>query len=207
MAFKIQDFKKQLVYGGARPSLFQIEMDLPDQLSDAVNNGVDGRGLAGAGIAEKISFMCNAAAIPPSKLGMISVPYFGRKVKVAGNRSFDEPWRITILNDEDFLVRKAFEHWMAAINGHATNVRNSGVNAGPSSYQTQAYVKHYSKGPVESPIRCYKFVNVFPTEISEIKLAWEDVDKIETFDVTLEYDYWEIDTNGDISPPEGNKNT
>ena len=148
MPFKIQDFKNKLVYGGARPSLFQVEMGLPSNIIDGNNNGVDGQSLAGQGVNEKISFLCNAASIPASKLGMITVPYFGRKVKVAGNRSFDEPWRITILNDEDFLIRKAFEHWMAAINGHATNVRNSGANAGPQSYQTSARVKHYSKGPV-----------------------------------------------------------
>lgn len=201
MPFKINDFKKQLTYGGARPSLFQVEVSLPTDLGDAVNNGVDGRGLAN--VEEKITFLANATSIPSSKIPEISVPYFGRKVKVAGTREFAE-WSVTVINDEDFLVRKAFEHWMAAINGHGTNIRNSGVNASPSSYQSTAYVKQFSKGPVESPIRCYKFVNIFPVDISEIELNWNTTDSIEEFKITFQYDWWEIDTSGDISPPEGN---
>ena len=201
MAFKINDFKKQLTYGGARPSLFQVEVALPTDLGDAVNNGVDGRGLAN--VEEKITFLANATSIPGSKIPEISVPYFGRKVKVAGTREFAE-WSVTVINDEDFLIRKAFEHWMAAINGHGTNIRNSGVNASPSSYQSTAYVKQFSKGPVESPIRCYKFVNIFPVDISEIELNWNTTDSIEEFKITFQYDWWEIDTSGDISPPEGN---
>lgn len=201
MPFKINDFKKQLTYGGARPSLFQVEVSLPADLGDAVNNGVDGRGLAN--VEEKITFLANATSIPGSKIPEISVPYFGRKVKVAGTREFAE-WSVTVINDEDFLIRKAFEHWMAAINGHGTNIRNSGVNASPSSYQSTAYVKQFSKGPVESPIRCYKFVNIFPVDISEIELNWNTTDSIEEFKITFQYDWWEIDTSGDISPPEGN---
>lgn len=201
MPFKINDFKKNLVYGGARPSLFQVELTLPDKLGDAVNNGVDGRSLTG--VEEKLTFLCNAASIPESKITEIEVPYFGRKIKVAGQRTF-ATWEITIINDEDFLVRKAFEHWMAAINGHGTNIRNSGVNAGPSSYQSTAVVKQYSKGPVESPVRAYKFVNCFPTDLSAIELAWSSSDAIEEFKVTLAYDWWEIDNTGDITPPEGN---
>ena len=201
MPFKINDFKKQLTYGGARPSLFQVEVALPTDLGDAVNNGVDGRGLAN--VEEKITFLANATSIPGSKIPEISVPYFGRKVKVAGTREFAE-WSVTVINDEDFLIRKAFEHWMAAINGHGTNIRNSGVNASPSSYQSTAYVKQFSKGPVESPIRCYKFVNIFPVDISEIELNWNTTDSIEEFKITFQYDWWEIDTSGDISPPEGN---
>lgn len=201
MAFKINDFKKNLTYGGARPSLFQVEVSLPSGLGDAVNNGVDGSNLNG--VEEKLTFLCQAAAIPASTVSEITVPYFGRNVKVAGARTFAD-WTITVINDEDFLVRKAFEHWLAAINGHATNIKNSGVNASPSSYQSTAFVKQYSKGPVENAIRSYKFVNCFPTALSEIALAWGSTDEIETFTITLAYDWWEIDTSGDITPPEGN---
>jgi len=201
MPFKINDFKKNLTYGGARPSLFQVEMTLPDKLGDAVNNGIDGRGLTG--VEEKLTFLCKATSIPASKIATIDIPYFGRDVKVAGKRTF-ATWEIVVINDEDFLIRKAFEHWLAAINGHGTNVRNSGVNAAPSSYESTAYVKQFSKGPVESAIRSYKFVNIFPTEVSAIELDWGGQDSIEEFKVTFDYDWWEIDSSGDISPPEGN---
>jgi hypothetical protein len=201
MAFKINDFKKELTYGGARPSLFQVELNFPEALGPSLSNGIDAGGIKELA-AKKLTFLCNAARIPESTISQIEVPYFGRKVKVAGARTFSE-WEITIVNDEDFLIRKAFEQWMAAINGHASNIRNSGVNASPSSYQADATVKHFSKGPVQGAIRIYKFVNCFPTNISAIDLAWSSTDQIEEFKVTLQYDWWEIDTNGDITPPEG----
>ena len=201
MAFKINDFKRALTFGGARASLFQVEITLPDKLTDSVNNGIDGRNING--VEEKITFLCNASSIPASEIKEMEVAYFGRKVKLPGERTF-QPWSMTVLNDEDFLVRKTFEHWMASINGHSSNIRNSGFNAGPSSYEGTAIIKQFSKGPVESAIRAYKLVNCFPTMVDPIELSWDSNDKIQEVKVTLAYDWWEIDTSGDITPPEGN---
>lgn len=198
MTFNINQFKNQLTYGGARPSLFQVQLTLPANLSDPVDNGVaDATGIPAPVVERKVAFMCKATSIPASTVSAIDVPYFGRKTKVAGNRTF-APWSITIINDEDFIVRKAVENWLAAINGHASNLKNSGVTSRPSDYQSTAIVRQFSKGPEELAIRAYKFVNLFPTEVSTIELDWNTTDAIEEFQVTFEYDYWEIENSADV---------
>jgi hypothetical protein len=198
MTFNINQFKNQLTFGGARPSLFQVQLSLPLNLSDPTDNGiVDAAGLPASVVERKLAFMCKATSIPQSTVSSIDVPYFGRKVKVAGNRTF-ENWTITVINDEDFMIRKYMEHWLASINGHATNIKNSGITSEPASYQATAIVRQFSKGPEQLAIRAYKFANIFPTEVSTIELNWETVDAIEEFTVTFAYDFWEIDASADL---------
>lgn len=198
MAFNINQFKNQLTYGGARSSLFQVQLKLPQNLSQPDNNGItDANGVSVPLVERKLAFLCKGTSIPQSTVSAIDVSYFGRKTKVAGARTF-EPWTITVINDEDFLVRKAMEHWMASINGHATNIKNSGVTSRPADYQSEATVRQFSKGPEQFAIRAYKFVNIFPTEISNIELNWDNENTIEEFTVTFNYDYWEIDANADL---------
>ena len=106
MAFNINDMRSGLALGGAKPSLFQV------QISNPVTSLAD----------LKAPFMIRAAALPASTLNPIEVPYFGRKIKIAGDRTFD-PWTVTVINDEDFLVRNAMEQWMNSINSHTGNLR------------------------------------------------------------------------------------
>lgn len=201
MSFNVNRFKNELVFGGARPSLFQVQIKFPG-LREGTTNGISDATFTMADAEGKLSFMCKAASIPASTVAPIEVPYFGRKVKVAGARTFAE-WQITVINDEDFLIRKAFEHWLASINGHATNVKNSGVNSTPASYQAQAIVNQFAKDRELAPIRSYRFWNVFPSEVSPIELNWGTDGEIEEFTVTLQYDYWDINESGDIVPTGG----
>lgn len=172
MAFNINEIKSQLTFGGAKASLFQV------QITNPVN-----------GIADlKVPFMVQASSIPEATLGMIEVPYFGRKVKIAGDRTFAE-WTVTIINDEDFLIRNAMESWMSAINSHQGNIRQLG-SASPSAYKSQAQITQFSKTGV--PVRTYQFNGIFPTTIAAITTDWSTTDDIERFDVTFQYDYWEV---------------
>jgi hypothetical protein len=171
-----------LTFGGAKASLFQV------QITNPIN-----------GIADlKVPFMVQAAALPESTLGIIEVPYFGRKVKIAGDRTFAE-WTVTVINDEDFLIRNAMEEWMAAINSHQSNVRQLGT-ASPSEYKSQAQITQFSKTGV--PLRTYSFNGIFPTTVAAITMDWSTVDDIERFDVTFQYDWWEV--SGGVT---GNANT
>ena len=172
MAFNIQEIRSQLVLGGARASLFQV------QIANPANGAGD----------IKVPFMVKAAQIPASTTGVIEVPYFGRKIKVAGDRTFAE-WTVTIINDEDFLVRNAMEQWMNSINSHAGNIREFG-SASPLLYKSNAQITQFSKTGV--PIREYTFNGMFPTEVSAIEMAWETTDAIEEFTVTFQYDFWEV---------------
>ena len=127
--------------------------------------------------------MVQAAQIPAATLGVIEVPYFGRKVKIAGDRTFAE-WTVTVINDEDFLIRNAMENWMAEINTHQGN-----INA-KSDYKSQAQITQYGKAG--NALREYNFNGLFPTNIGEITMDWNTTDEIETFEVTFQYDWWNV---------------
>lgn len=173
MAFNVSTFRSKLASDGARPNLFEVV--IPTKNNYWTNSNGD------------FSFFCKAASIPGSTIGTVSVPYFGREIKLAGNRTFAD-WTVTIINDEDFKYRKEFENWMSVINSHNTNVR--GQNAGVNSYVvSSASVKQFSKVG-NSVIRSYEFVSLFPIDISEITLDWGDNDSVEEFTVTFAYDYW-----------------
>lgn len=172
MAFNINEMRSQLTFGGARASQFQVQIQNP------VNGAAD----------LKTPFMVQAAQIPESTLGTIEIPYFGRKIKVAGDRTFAE-WTVTVMNDEDFLVRNAMEQWMNAINSHQENLRDFG-SASPLQYKSQAQVTQFSKTGV--PLRVYNFNGLYPSNIGNIQLDWNTTDAIEIFDVTFQYDWWNV---------------
>ena len=84
----ISQFKSALIGGGARPNLFEVHIpsfptaaDDADWLSEA---------------QEDFRFLCKAAALPASNNGVIDVPFRGRILKVAGDRTFDT-WTVTCL--------------------------------------------------------------------------------------------------------------
>lgn len=171
MAINIDTFKTNFLDGGARPNLFKVDFT--------------GTPLLGAP-AGKLQFTCRAASIPASTLGTIEVPYQGRKVKVAGDRTYAE-WTITVLNDEGFVTRSAFEAWSNRINHYEQNVRDIGLYD-LDEYKRDALVYHLDKaGEV---IAAYNFVGMYPSEVGAIDLAWDTNDTIEEYTVTLQYDYW-----------------
>ena len=179
MAFNINEMRSQLTGGGAKGSLFQVQ----------IANPVDGAGDL------KTPFMVQASQIPTSDLGTIEIPYFGRRVKLAGDRRFGQ-WTVTVINDEDFIIRNAMEAWSAAINSHQGNLRGFATSS-PLNYKSQAQVIQYSKtGDV---LRTYQFNGIFPQNIAAIGVDWNNVDDIERFDVTFDYDWWEVvgGTTGD----------
>jgi hypothetical protein len=179
MAFNVNGFRSQMTGDGARPNLFECFIS------------VAGLAVVGAQAASnKFRFMCKSAQLPGSTLGVVTVPYFGREVKFAGNRTFAD-WTVTIINDEDFIVRKFFERWMNGINAHADNTRDS-VLFRPSEYVMDATVLQYSKGGPQygGVIAAYNFVGMFPTDISAIDLDWGSNDAIEEFTVNFTYQHW-----------------
>ena len=178
MAFNVTEFRANLIGDGARPNLFQVTMTFPTYTNDSVNSG------------QALTFLCKTAQLPGSTVGTVPLFYFGRELKFAGNRNFAD-WTITIINDENFKVRKAFESWMNGINSHGTNVRN-GTAVTPSGYSVDAKVDQYDKAG--AIIKSYKFVGAFPVDLSPIDLDWGANDSIEEFTATLAYQWWESDT-------------
>jgi hypothetical protein len=175
MAFNVTEFRANLVGDGARPNLFQVSMPFPTFALEATDS------------SRALTFLCKSAQLPGTTLGTVPLFYFGRELKFAGNRNFAD-WTITIINDENFKVRKAFESWMNSINSHAANLRAGGAE-GPGQYSVDGNVNQYSKkGDI---IKKYKFVGAFPVDLSPIDLDWGSNDSIEEFSVTLAYQWWE----------------
>lgn len=173
MAFNVNQFRQQLTGDGARPNLFEVRLNFPSY--------VQGRSSA----TLKSAFMVKTAQLPGSTLGSVPVNYFGREVKVAGNRTFAD-WTVTIINDEDFIIRNAMESWIRGINDNETNLRRALTT---QQYASDAQVFQYSKAG-GSPIKSYKFVGMFPIDLSPIELDWGSNDTIEEFSVTFQYQYW-----------------
>jgi hypothetical protein len=178
MAFNIAEFKANLTGDGARPNLFTVTMALPT----IVNNG--------SAAGQKITFMAKTSQLPGSTIGTVPLQYFGREVKFVGNRTFAD-WTLTIINDEDFLIRNAIEDWMNSLNSNAGNVRSAAaVNS--TQYSTDATVTQYGKAG--DTLKDYTFVGMFPTDLAPIDLDWGSNDTIEEYSVTFAYQYWESNT-------------
>ena len=170
----ISQFKSQLIGGGARPNLFEVELTtLP------------------AGIAwpaDNFRYMCKAAQLPSSVIANIDIPFRGRIFKVAGDRTI-EPWSITIINDEDFRIRKAMEEWVDLI----AKLENNLGATDPSAYMVNAKVFQLGRGSTPSSknnagdrnavLREYEFIDIFPTNVSSIDLYYDSSDTIEEFTV------------------------
>lgn len=168
----ISDFKSRLSGGGARPNLFEVELAFPDAV--AIDNDV----------LQKARFLVKAAALPASTIAPIDVPFRGRILKIAGDRTF-ETWTITVINDTDFVLRSAFEKWMNTINKMSDG---TGV-VDPEAYQKDATVKQLDRDG--SVLRSYKFWDIFPTNISTIDVSYETTDTIEEFTVEMQVQWWE----------------
>ena len=173
----ISQFNSQLIGGGARPNLFEVELTtLP------------------AGIAwpaDNFRYMCKAAQLPASVIANIDIPFRGRIFKVAGDRTI-EPWSITIINDEDFRIRKAMEEWVDFI----AKLENNLGATDPSAYMVNAKVFQLGRGAAPSSqnnsgdrnavLREYEFIDIFPTSVSSIDLSYDSSDTIEEFVVDFQ---------------------
>ena len=170
----IDDFKSNLIGGGARANQYRVIMSTPP----AIATGLD---------VNRASFLVKATSLPGQTISEIEVQFRGRQLYLAGDRTF-ETWTTTIINDTDFMVRNAMERWMNGINAHSANtgLRN------PVDYQADLIVEQLDKD--ETILKTYNFVAAFPTAISAIDLAYDANDQIEEFTVEFTYQYWTSNT-------------
>ena len=168
----VDDFKSKLRGGGARPNLFKATINFPGYAD---------------GDAELTSFLCEAAALPGSTFGIIAVPFRGRILKMAGDRTFDQ-WTTTIINDTDFAVRDPIERWMNGINAHSAN---TGLTT-PIAYEADLKVEQLDRNG--DTLKTYTFRGAYPQDLSEIALSYADNDNIERFTCTWAYQYFESNT-------------
>jgi hypothetical protein len=194
MAFRtISQFKGQLAGGGVRPNLFEVELNFPngagqtlgfmsnEATPSAENAVIDNT----TSIASKVPFMVKAANLPASNITPVEVPFRGRILKVAGERTFDT-WTVTVLNDADFQIRTSVEQWMNGI----SRLTNGSGEVDPSMYTADALVKQLDRNG--DTLRLYNFVGLFPTNVSEIALSMDTTDTIEEFTVEFQVLYWTV---------------
>ena len=210
----ITNFKSALRGGGARPNLFEVDITgWP---------GGENMGDFGNDDKEEFQFLCKAAALPSSNITPIEIPFRGRTLKVAGDRTFDT-WTITIINDENFRLRDKFEQWMNGIN----KLTDGSGATSPGSYMGNAVVHQLGRGANQglqsvtnsgaddgsggrtdvSPLRTYYFSDIFPTEVSEIGLSYDSADTIEEFTVTFQVQYWVAGANSTNGGPADQRNS
>ena len=170
----INDFKAKLAGGGARSNQFKVTMPFP------------GYAQVG-GETEDLAFLCRSTTIPAMNVGVVEVPFRGRKIYIGGDRTF-EPWSVVVLNDTNFKLRNAFERWQNGIN----NMTDGEGLTNPTDYQVDAFVDQLDRNG--STLKSYTLRGVFPTDIAAIALAYDTNDAIETFDVTFKYQFFESNT-------------
>ena len=189
----ITNFRDRLVGGGARPNFFEVNITLPESVSKFADVDTDMR------------FMIKAAEIPAANVGNIPVPFRGRVLPVAGDRTFD-PWTVTVINDTSFNIRDAMEQWSNSIN----DLQFDGGITSPAAYQTEAFVTQLGRvndnsGQLSSgtdnmqQIRQYKFFGIYPNTVSSIPLDYGATDQIEEFQVTFNYIYWTVASGANIA--------
>ena len=168
----IDDFKANLIGGGARANQYRVTITPPPGIAI----GLDVR---------RTSFLVTASNLPAQTLAEIPIPFRGRSIYIAGDRSFDDPWTTTFMNDTDFMIRNAMERWSNGINDLA---EGTGVIA-PADYQTDLFVDHLDRD--DTILKSYIFRSAWPLTISAIELTNDAQDAIETFEVTWRYQHFE----------------
>ena len=170
----ISDFKAKLAGGGARANQFKVTMPFPGYASVG-------------GEIEDLAFLCKATSIPSMEIANINVPFRGRAIKIAGDRTIPA-WSVTVYNDTNFRLRNAFERWQNGINNMSDN---EGLT-NPVDYQVDAFLDHLDRNG--NTIKSYTLRGVYPTAIAAIPLDYDEKTVIEEFEVTLEYQFFDTNT-------------
>ncbi len=170
----INDFKAKLAGGGARPNQFKVTMPFP------------GYSQVGGEI-EELAFLCKITQLPAMTVGMVTVPFRGRQIKIAGDRTFAD-WTITVINDTNFKLRNAFERWQNGIN----NMTDGEGLTNPADYQVDAFVDQLDRNG--ATIKSYTLRGAYPIDVAQIELDYGNNDTIEEFQVTFNYQYFESNT-------------
>ena len=174
----INDFKSQLIGGGARANQFRVYLHFPTYVTIGALEGA------------RAQFLCKAASLPASTIANVETNYRGRVVNFAGERTF-QPWTVTIINDVTFGLRNAFETWQSGIQRYAATEGKTN----PADYQVELEVAQLDRNG--ATLKTYKFTDAYPLTISQIALDFDVVNQIETFDVEFQYNYFTSNTGTD----------
>jgi hypothetical protein len=177
--FQVDTLKNNLKSGGARANLFNTQWNWP------ANVEVDGAG-------RQCEILCKAAQLPSSVVGQIDVPFRGRQLKVAGDRTF-ENWTVTFINENNFAIRNSFEKWMSLLNQHKEGIGNHTLE----QYYATLTVQQLQRTKENDVVKKINIVDAFPVNVSAIDLSYDTTDTIEEFTVEFAYQYWTSESSTD----------
>lgn len=180
----------------SRPNLFQVTIQFPSFDGVGVRGNGKGKGERKSGnnaMAEKTTFLVKAANLPASTIGVVEVPFRGRQLKIAGDRTF-EPWTVTIMNEESMQLREHMERWAEYMQANPTNYQTAETIG---DYQTSAIVDHLDRQGASNG--SYRFEGIWPSNISAIDLAWDSNDTAEEYTVEFQVQYWEKTDDSNMS--------
>lgn len=184
----LSSFKQKIGYG-IRPNLFRITVPNSSSFGSWASEG---------NVTSDISFLCRSAGLPASSIGTVEVPFRGRVIKLAGDRTF-ESWTVTMFADKDLSIRGYFEKWLDKMNEHRSGAGYT------DNYFRDLKVEQFQRGlgstsdasnasAPHNVIRTYKFINAFPTNVSQIDLSYDNNNSIAEYTVEFQYDWWEVET-------------
>ena len=168
----IDDFKANLIGGGARANQFRVTITPPPGIAI----GLDVR---------RTSFLVTAAAIPAIEMNFFEVPFRGRVINYPGDRPAPADWTTTFYNDTDFMIKTAMERWSNGINDFAENTGTSN----PADFQADLLIEQLDRD--DTILKTYIFRSAWPTSVAQIDLSSETADAIEDFEVTWRYQHFE----------------
>ena len=188
--FNINTFRQKL-NGGSKANLFRMEI-----IPEFTVPGFD---------AKEVSILCKSGAIPAFTLGIIEVPFRGRRIKIPGDRTYAD-WTATFVNDDNQQTRKAFDSWMNTIVD--VNGENS-LRTGTGTYRCKIVVNQLK--PDGNIARIYELYDAFPTDVSAIDLSYDTTDAVQEFTVTFQYHFLDVGgiaaTGGNASAPKAGTTT
>ena len=164
----LSSFTQALHGGGARANQFQVTLG----------------GAGASGLSGDFHFLCRSAQIPALTIGEVAVPYRGRTIYLAGDRTYDA-WTVTILNDRDYSIRAFLESWMDDMSDIGGSTKTSALSS--SIYYADATIKQLDRN--NTPIRTYKLEGLWPTTLDAIDLSYDANDAIEEFGATFRFNW------------------
>lgn len=145
--------------GGARANLFAVT-------------------LTGGLTTPGLDFHCKAASLPSSIVGVIPVNFRGRVLQIPGDRTYED-WTITVINEENMALKKAFIDWQQKLNNHTSNTGK------PFDGWSTATVQQLKRDG--SPGATFTLSHVWCDNVSATDVGWDTVDSITEFTVTMKY--------------------
>ena len=225
----IEDFKSNLANGGVRPTMFEVQIAFPSTVTGASTDGFSATTNregdlteststtsnprpSAPELTEKSTFMVKAAQMPGSQIGVIQVPFRGRRLKVSGDRTFAD-WQTTIFNDSDYKLRNAIEKWSEIIQYHNFALGHNQLTDGVTEpldnekdgYMGTGFVRQLDRQGRQ--LKIYKLAGIWPVSIDEITLDFGINDTIEEYGVTWAVQYWHAGGRNDENGPTGTKFT